>query len=145
VTHSAGGPFGWLVANERPNLVKCILCVEGGGPVGLRLAYDPPLAEGQQLPTREVPAAEGVPAHRLQTEPARKLKNLQGIPIAYVVAERSGRSALPTVEFLKQAGCDAVALSLKDKGILGNGHFMMFETNRKQVFEAIRGWLESRV
>ena len=28
-THSAGGPFGWLVADERPNLVKAIVCVEG--------------------------------------------------------------------------------------------------------------------
>ena len=49
------------------------------------------------------------------------------------------------VAFLKQAGCDAEALNLKDKGILGNGHFMMLESNRKQVFEAIRGWLETKV
>ena len=67
-----------------------------------------------------------------------KLKNLQGIPIAYIVAERSGRSE-PVVAFLKQAGCNAEAMNLKDKGILGNGHFMMLETNRKQVFDTIRG------
>src|SRR6266853_1031638 len=29
--HSAGGPFGYLVANERPKLVKGIINVEGGG------------------------------------------------------------------------------------------------------------------
>ena len=28
-THSAGGPFGWLVANERPNLVKAVVSFEG--------------------------------------------------------------------------------------------------------------------
>ena len=35
--------------------------------------------------------------------------------------------------------------NLKDKGILGNGHFMMLENNRKQVFDAIRGWLEQKI
>jgi len=29
--HSAGGPFSWLVANERPHLVKAIVDVEGAG------------------------------------------------------------------------------------------------------------------
>ena len=32
-----------------------------------------------------------------------------------------------------------------DKGILGNGHFMMLENNRRQVFDAIRGWLETKI
>jgi pimeloyl-ACP methyl ester carboxylesterase len=31
MTHSAGGPFGWLVAEIRPNLVKGIVAIEGGG------------------------------------------------------------------------------------------------------------------
>jgi pimeloyl-ACP methyl ester carboxylesterase len=31
MTHSAGGPFGWLVAEIRPNLVKGIIAIEGGG------------------------------------------------------------------------------------------------------------------
>ena len=47
--------------------------------------------------------------------------------------------------FLKQAGCDAEDLQLKDRGILGNGHFMMFENNRRQVFDVIRGWIERKV
>jgi hypothetical protein len=38
-----------------------------------------------------------------------------------------------------------VAINLKDKGVLGNGHFMMFEDNRKQVFDAIQKALEARV
>jgi hypothetical protein len=46
---------------------------------------------------------------------------------------------------LKDGGCKATDLQLKDKGILGNGHFMMLESNRKQVFEAIRGWIEENV
>ena len=31
MTHSAGGPFGYLVAEVRPTLVKGIVVVEGAG------------------------------------------------------------------------------------------------------------------
>ena len=108
-THSAGGPFGWLVAAERPKLVKALVCVEGGG------------------------------------APAEPTK-LQGFPIVYITAEQSGHTQGPAVvASLKQAGCDAEDLQLKDRGILGNGHFMMFETNRRQVFDVIRGWIEQKL
>jgi pimeloyl-ACP methyl ester carboxylesterase len=53
--HSAGGPFSWIVANERPNLVKAIINVEGGGQpfaagtpwrlTDVTLVYDPPVAD----------------------------------------------------------------------------------------------------
>src|SRR5690349_5601485 len=33
MVHSAGGPFSWLVANERPGMVKAILNVEGASPI----------------------------------------------------------------------------------------------------------------
>ena len=49
------------------------------------------------------------------------------------------------VAFLKQAGCDAEDLQLKDRGIFGNGHFMMIENNRRQVFDVIRGWIEQKL
>jgi hypothetical protein len=42
-------------------------------------------------------------------------------------------------------GCTADDLQLKDKGIRGNGHFMMMEPNRRQVFDTIRGWMEVNV
>jgi pimeloyl-ACP methyl ester carboxylesterase len=138
--HSAGGPFSWIVANERPKLVKAIVNVEGAGA---------PFANGAVWGLTDVPLAYDPPATdpaQLQTGPPRKLKNLQGIPIAYVTAERSGRTQSPAiVAFLKQAGCDAEDFQLKDKGITGNGHFMMLETNRKQVFDALRGWIESKI
>jgi pimeloyl-ACP methyl ester carboxylesterase len=158
LVHSAGGPFGWLAANERPNLVKAIVNVEGFGAAFERgaawgltdvpLAYDPPVTDLSQLATREVkpPAGSSVQPYKLQAEPARKLKNLQAIPIAIVSADRSGRTQGPAaVAFLKQAGCDAEALALRDKGILGNGHMMMIENNRRQVFDAIRGWIERKI
>ena len=153
--HSAGGPFGYLVANERPGMVKAIVNVEGGGAAfqgantwGLTdtpMAYDPPVSDPSQLKTRDVTPAEGA-AYKLQDGTPRKLKNLQGIPIVYVTSEMSGRTGGPGhVEFLKQAGCDAEHVALKDKGVRGNGHFMMIENNRKQVFEVIRTWVETKV
>ena len=45
---------------------------------------------------------------------------------------------------LKGAGCDAEDVQLKDKRILGNGHFTMLENNRKQVFDVIQGWLDQK-
>jgi pimeloyl-ACP methyl ester carboxylesterase len=155
-THSAGGPFGWLVADRRPTLVKAIVCVEAGGspfqtPWGLTavpIAYDPPVSDPKELTTRDVipPPGSAVQPYRLQTDPPRTLKNLQRMPIVYVTAEKSGRTQGPAVvAFLKQAGCDAEELQLKDRGILGNGHFMMFENNRRQVFDVIRGWIEQKL
>jgi hypothetical protein len=79
-------------------------------------------------------------------EPARKLKNLQSMPILYVTAENSGRPQGPAiVAFLKQAGCNAEDFQLKDHGILGNGHFMMLETNRRVVFNTIHAWIVKNV
>ncbi len=144
MVHSAGGPASWLIANERPGMVKAILNVEGASPMrpgawpltAIPLVYDPPATDPAQFVMKDGMQADGS---------VKKFKNLQGIPIAYIVAERSTRRAEPVVAFLKQAGCDAEALNLKDKGIFGNGHFMMLESNRKVVFEAIRGWLEAKV
>jgi pimeloyl-ACP methyl ester carboxylesterase len=155
--HSAGGPFAWLVANERPHLVKAIVNVEGGGapfspqtPWGLTdipLVFDPPVSDASQLATRDVPAAAGLPAYKLQADSSvHKLKNLEGIPIAFVTAESSGHLQGPeAVVFLKQAGCQADDMQLKNLGVSGNGHFMMLETNRKQVFGLIHNWIDRNV
>jgi pimeloyl-ACP methyl ester carboxylesterase len=108
-THSAGGPFGWIVANERPSLVKAVISFEGGGNVAQ-----------MQLP------------------------NLRNMPIMFLVAANSGRNGQPTIDALTQFGAKAELINLKDRGILGNGHFAMLENNRKHVFEVIRGWIEQK-
>jgi pimeloyl-ACP methyl ester carboxylesterase len=117
VTHSAGGPFGWLVANERPALVKAVVSFEG--------ATAPLVGQG---------GAQGTP-----------LPNLKNMPIMYLLAERGGRNGGPIIDALTQSGAKAELINLKDKGILGNSHFAMFENNRRQVCEVIRGWIEQRV
>jgi len=117
MTHSAGGPFGWLVANERPNLVKALVSFEG--------ATAPLVGQG---------GAAGTP-----------LPNLKGMPIMYLLSERGGRNGAPILEALMQSGAHAEVISLKERGILGNSHFAMFENNRRQVFDVIKGWIEQRV
>jgi pimeloyl-ACP methyl ester carboxylesterase len=117
VTHSAGGPFGWLVANEKPSLVKAVVSFEG--------ATAPLVGQG---------GAAGTP-----------LPNLKGMPIMYLLAERGGRPGKPILDALLQSGARAELIDLKDRGILGNSHFAMFENNRRQVFEVIKGWIEQHV
>jgi pimeloyl-ACP methyl ester carboxylesterase len=116
-THSAGGPFGFIVTDERPALVKALVTFEGGaGPV---------------LGPNNTP---------------NPMPNYKGIPMMYLTAENSGRTNGPTiVAALRQSGALADHINLKDRGITGNGHFAMVETNRKEVFEEIRSWIESKV
>jgi pimeloyl-ACP methyl ester carboxylesterase len=116
-THSAGGPFGFVVTDERPALVKALVTFEGGaGPV---------------LGPNNTP---------------NPMPNYKGIPMMYLTAENSGRTNGPTiVAALRQSGALADHINLKDRGITGNGHFAMVETNRKEVFEVIRSWIESKI
>ena len=158
LVHSAGGPFAWVVADQRPSLVKAIVAVEPAGPPfgaltwGLSaspVTYDPPVADARELATRDVTPApgSGLPVYKLQAEPPRRLKNLQGIPISFVLGENSPRHKQtdpPSVEFLRQAGCSVDFIRLEERGIRGNGHFMMLETNRREVFDVIHAWIATK-
>ena len=102
LTHSAGGPPGWLIADARPELAKAIVAVEPLGPpfeaisgplpygvTHAPLAFDPPLADGDRLASEDQPSpAEGLIAYTIQAEPARALPNLS-MPITVVTAEAS--------------------------------------------------------
>ena len=114
LTHSAGGPFGWLVANERPNLVRALACFEG--------ATAPLVGPG---------GAAGTP-----------LPGLKNMPVMYLLSDRGGRQGKPIIDALTASGARAELIDLKERGILGNSHFANFENNRRQVFEVIKGWLE---
>jgi pimeloyl-ACP methyl ester carboxylesterase len=117
MTHSAGGPFGWIVANERPNLVKGLGSFEG--------ATAPLVGQGGAAGTT--------------------LPNLKNMPIMYLLSERGGRNGAPILDALLKSGAKAEVIALKDRGILGNSHFAMFENNRRQVLEVVRGWIEQKV
>jgi pimeloyl-ACP methyl ester carboxylesterase len=161
MVHAFGGFFAWGVADRRPNLVKAIMCMEiNGNPFAAQLrwgltagpmTYDPPVTGAAQFTLvdrteppdspRPVP-----PSYKLQAEPARKWKNLQGIPIGWLTSEfGGGGSPVANVEFLKQVGCSAEMLRLRDHGIIGNGNLMLLEKNNHEVFSVIRDWLEQKV
>jgi pimeloyl-ACP methyl ester carboxylesterase len=145
MTHSLGGPAGWLIADARPDLVKGLVAIEAIGPpfaelpqLGLTLdygltsaplTYDPPVSDPAEL--------GGKP---------RRLPNLARVPIAYVSAEASPfvhfHDAM--VDFLTQAGCDVESIKLAEHGVHGNGHAMMLEANNVQALEPIARWIEAR-
>ena len=75
----------------------------------------------------------------------RTLANIKGIPMLYLTAEDSGRTRgarhRGRADQVRRA---AEHMNLKDRGILGNGHFAMIESNRKQVFEVISDWVSRK-
>jgi pimeloyl-ACP methyl ester carboxylesterase len=159
--HAFGGFFAWGVADRRPSLVKGIIAMEiNGNPFerqlrwGLTAApmtYDPPLTDVSQfklvdhIPPPDSPRPIASP-YRLQAEPARKWKNLQNIPIAWITSEfGAGGSPVANVAFLKQVGCDVEMLRLRDYGIHGNGNLMPMEKNNHEVFIVLRDWLSRKV
>jgi pimeloyl-ACP methyl ester carboxylesterase len=158
ITSSAGGPAGWLMADERPGLVRAIVGLEPLGPTGpfplpwgltaSALTYDPPATEPGDLNLADVPGVAGGPTLRLQAHTPRKLPRLADVPIAIVSGEQSfaGPMDAGTVAFLRQAGCTQVHhLRLGELGIHGNGHLMMVERNNEQVLEAVTAWLAGRL
>jgi hypothetical protein len=90
---------------------------------------------------RPVPAS-----YKLQAEPARRWKNLQGIPMAWMTSEfGGGGSPVANVEFLKQVGCQIEMVRLRDYGIYGNGNLMLLDKNNHEVFTVIRDWLDRKL
>lgn len=158
VTNSAGGPAAWLMADERPGLVRAVVALEPLGPSGpfnlpwgiaaSPITYEPPAAEPGSLDLIDVPATDAQPPMRLQSDPARRLPRLSTVPIAIVTGEQSFAGAMDagTAAFLRQAGCERVDhLRLGELGIHGNGHLMMVERNNEQVLDAVTAWLDANV
>lgn len=173
LTHSQSGAFGWPVADARPDLVKAILAVEPSGPpffeIGLdevgppdyfragaksrpwglsavKLTYDPPAASPDALRPVQQPAADapGLTRGFLQSEPARRLPNLQKMPILIVTGEASYHASYDhlTVKFLEQAGVHPTFLRLEEIGIRGNGHMLQLEKNNHEIAAAMMDWLD---
>jgi pimeloyl-ACP methyl ester carboxylesterase len=152
VTHSAGGPFGWLVADARPDLVRALVSVEGIGPSSLALAlhYEPALASVAELDLEALPDEPSVdwgPLARLprvmQRSPARTLPNLARVPIAVLSSDDPRFSVLnrDTIAYLRAAGCRVDDLKLAELGIKGNGHMMTLEENNAEVLDVVLDWV----
>jgi pimeloyl-ACP methyl ester carboxylesterase len=145
ITHSAGAPAGWLIADARPDLVRAIVAIE---PIGPPFLDDP--VTGLALPWGVTTAA--ITVHPPVNAPAQlqsgehRLPNLADIPIAVVEADASpfAAAAAPTVAHLRAAGCSAELLRLADHGVTGNGHMVMSERNNAAVLHVLFAWLATR-
>ncbi|TDD32733.1 hypothetical protein E1287_21780 [Actinomadura sp. KC06] len=172
LTHSQSGPFGWLVADKRPALVKAIVGVEPAGPAfhdvnqvgpptyqedgafirpyGVTinpLSYSPPVRDPEKdLPYAREPRGDGpglVPC-RLQTAPVRSLPRLARTPVLIMTGEASYHAGYDhcTAKYLAQAGARVTYQRLENLGIHGNGHMLMLERNSDQVAAQIARWLD---
>lgn len=161
LTHSQAGPFGWLIADARPQLVKGIVAVEPSGPPfenavnatgkarpwGLTdapMTYAPALAKPDDLQLeKEAASAPDLVGCWMQRAPARQLPNLQHIPVMVMAAEASYHAVYDhcTAKYLSQAGVPTEFIRLEDKGIRGNGHMVMIEKNNLEIARLIDQWL----
>jgi pimeloyl-ACP methyl ester carboxylesterase len=142
VTHSNGGPSGWLAMEARPNMVKGVLAIEPGMGVTDTLAplitFKPALPAGERITTEALPVErEGLSACRLQPKDSvRTVPAYAGKPVLFVVAPLSSRFAPSvhcSVHTLNQLGASAKLARLEDFNIQGNGHFMNEELNNGEI------------
>lgn len=165
--HSRLATSGWLVADERPKLVKAILAPEPWAPpiesaeldargparlwglTNFPVHYDPPIKEASELQTVRQEKADGpglIPCW-IQKEPAHKLINMEGIPVLNVSAEASYHRpyAHCTAKWLNQAGVKTQYYNLEDVGFPGNGHQMMSEKDSAGIAKFFMDWLDKNV
>ncbi len=173
LSHSQGGPAGWLLADARPNQVKAIVTIEPAAPPikavdAAKLAYntngggmswgvtsspvhyDPPIKDPSELQVvleekSDIPG--DVVACYVQKEPARKLVNLEKIPVVYLSSEggyhRVYDHCIP--KWLNQAGVKTQYVRMEDVGLHGNGHEMMLERNSDEIARFMAAWLDKNV
>ena len=155
VTHSAGGPSGWLAMEARPNLVKGVLAIEPAMGITEGLAplitFKPALVAGETVRTEALPPeGAGLAPCTLQPKDAvRTVPAYAGKKVLFVVAPNSAPMFTPSVHCsvhtLNQLGADAKLGRLKeDYKIEGNGHFMNEELNNGEIAKRVFiPWLSS--
>jgi pimeloyl-ACP methyl ester carboxylesterase len=164
VLNSGMGATGWVVADARSKVVKGIVAAEPVSPpienaergstgparlwglTNLPVHYDPPIQEASELQTVRQEKADGpdlLPCW-VQKEPARKLVNLQSIPVLNVTGEASYHRpyAHCIAKWLNQAGVKTTFVKLEDVGLPGNGHQMMSEKNSAGIAKYMQTWIE---
>src|SRR3954469_1653200 len=116
LTHSQSGPFGWLIADARPELVKGIVALEPSGPAfydivqvgppnwfdvgplsrpwgitSIPITYEPAVTDPSQLKIvrEDKPDRPDLVRCWLQAEPAPRLPRLATVPIVMLTTEAS--------------------------------------------------------
>jgi pimeloyl-ACP methyl ester carboxylesterase len=158
---------GWVVADARSKLIRGIVAVEPVAPpienaergasglgrawglTNLPVHYDPPIQSASELETirEDKPDGPGLIPCWVQKEPARKLVNLQSIPVLNVSGEASYHRpyAHCIAKWLNQAGVKTTFVNLEEVGLGGNGHQMMSEANSAAIAKYFQTWIEKNV
>src|SRR5882672_5153167 len=144
LTHSQSGTFHWPIADARPNLVKAVIAVEPNGPPVYETEFKGAPEWFADMGSKKLSGLGEMP---LTYEPARKLKNLAGIPMVIVMSEASYHASYDhcTANYLTQAGVRNTMIKLGEAGIHGNGHMMMLEKNSDDIARVMREWLVKAV
>lgn len=166
VTHSQAGPFGWLLADARPRLVRGIVAVEPSGPpfegavlskgparpwgpTEIRITYDPPVNDPKELRFEKQTQPDGpnLVLCSLQTGTPRTLPNLHGIPVVIITGEASYHAPYDhcTAKYLAQAGVVNEHIRLEARGIRGNAHGIPSEMNNLGTAKLVDDWLRAKV
>ncbi len=120
VVHSQGGNFALTSALKYPNKVKAVVLVEPSG------SPDPDKTD--LAPLRNVPMLWVWGDH------------IQDYPFWKSIKERQERFRAA----LNQAGGQGDLLDLPAKGIYGNSHMLMMDTNSRQISGLIQDWLKKQ-
>ncbi|MEZ8140722.1 hypothetical protein A1OK_21085 [Enterovibrio norvegicus FF-454] len=164
LTHSQSGPFGWLIADARPELVMSIVTMEPSGPpiqnkkgkasmpwgvTVVPITYSPGVSTPADLVTEQQANADRPDLIKCwqQTEPAKQLVNLKDTPVLFLISESSYHAEYDhcTAKWLTQAGVDVDLVRLEDEGIRGNGHMLMLENNHLDIANWITTWVGKNV
>jgi pimeloyl-ACP methyl ester carboxylesterase len=166
VTHSQAGPFGWLLADARPKLVRGIIAVEPSGPpfegavlakgparpwgpTDIRITYDPPVNDPKELrhDKQTLPDGTDLVLCTMQGGAPRTLPNLRGIPVAIITGEASYHAPYDhcTSKYLAQAGVTNEHIRLEARGIRGNAHGIPSELNNFVVARLVDEWLQEKL
>jgi hypothetical protein len=119
--------------------------------------HDQAIATSTRFPTEHVGALR---AGLVGLPPTMLLQRLGVVPGLPVIEDPTGFAGMPirllaggedpahthaiesrTAEVLRGWGADAELVWLPDRGIEGNGHFLMFERNSDEVLEVLAGLL----
>ncbi len=163
LTHSQAGPFGWLLADARPDLVKAVVACEPFGPpfsrdlsagakvnyglTDLPLHFEPPVSSPEELELEILPAPgpellDGwVPKAGRHTLP-----RLRDVPILLVTSEASYHAQYDHLfsELFTRFGVPHDFVRLEEAGIRGNSHMMMLEKNNLEIADLFLRWLSER-
>lgn len=164
ITHSQAGPFGWLLADDQPDLVKGIIALEPSGPpfsadlsdpiprnygiTELPLHFEPAISSKNDIELQLLKSPHsGLNDGWIMKNPRYKLPAFDKIPVLLMVSETSyhaGYDHLTSI-FLEQTGVKHDFVRLEDINIYGNGHMMMLERNNLDIADRIDSWITAHV